>query len=35
MSEAEFHRHVGAENILPDVGTALRRAAEIQLEHRG
>ncbi len=35
MSEAEFHRHVGAENILPDVGAALRRAAEIQLEHRG
>jgi SulP family sulfate permease len=35
MSEAEFHRHVGAENILPNVSAALQRAEEIQLEHRG
>ncbi len=35
MSEAEFHRHVGAENILPNVGAALQRAEEIKLEHRG
>ena len=35
MSEAEFHRHVGAENILPNVGAALQRAEELQLERRG
>ena len=35
MSRAEFHRHVGAENILPNVSAALQRAEEIQLEHRG
>ena len=29
MDEAEFHRHVGAENILPNVEAALRRAGEI------
>jgi SulP family sulfate permease len=29
MNEAEFHRHVGAENILPHVDAALKRAAEI------
>ena len=29
MDEAEFHRHVGAENILPHVEAALRRAGEI------
>jgi SulP family sulfate permease len=29
MSQAEFHRHVGAENILPNVEAALRRAAEL------
>jgi SulP family sulfate permease len=29
MDEAEFHRHVGAENILPHVDGALRRADEI------
>jgi SulP family sulfate permease len=29
MSEAEFHRHVGAENILPNVVVALRRAEEL------
>jgi hypothetical protein len=29
MSAAEFHRHLGAENILPHVEAALKRAAEI------
>jgi SulP family sulfate permease len=29
MDEAEFHRHVGAENILPHVEGALKRAGEI------
>ena len=29
MNEAEFHRHVGAENILPHVDGALKRAGEI------
>jgi SulP family sulfate permease len=29
MSGAEFHRHVGAENILPHVDAALKRASEI------
>jgi SulP family sulfate permease len=29
MDEAEFHRHLGAENILPNVDAALRRAGEI------
>jgi SulP family sulfate permease len=29
MAEAEFHRHVGSENILPDVDAALRRAAHL------
>jgi hypothetical protein len=29
MNEAEFHRHVGAANILPHVEGALQRAAEI------
>jgi SulP family sulfate permease len=29
MEEAEFHRHVGDENILPNVDAALRRAGEI------
>ncbi|HVQ14319.1 MAG TPA: SulP family inorganic anion transporter, partial [Vicinamibacterales bacterium] len=29
MNQAEFHRHVGAENILPHVEGALKRAAEI------
>jgi len=29
MNEAEFHRHVGADNILPHVEGALQRAAEI------
>ena len=29
MNEAEFHRHVGEENILPHVEGALKRAAEI------
>jgi SulP family sulfate permease len=29
MDRAEFHRHVGEENILPNVDSALRRAKEI------
>jgi SulP family sulfate permease len=29
MDRAEFHRHVGVENILPNVDAALRRAQEI------
>ena len=29
MQRAEFHRHVGAENILPSVSAALRRAEEL------
>jgi SulP family sulfate permease len=29
MQRAEFHRHVGAENILPSVEAALRRAREL------
>jgi SulP family sulfate permease len=29
MDEAEFHRHVGAENILPHVEAAITRAGEI------
>ena len=32
MSQAEFHRHVGAENILPNVDAALRRAEALRLE---
>jgi hypothetical protein len=28
MARGEFHRHVGAENILPNVDAALRRAKE-------
>ena len=30
MSRSEFHRHVGAENILPNVEAALKRADEIR-----
>jgi SulP family sulfate permease len=30
MQQAEFHRHVGAENIVPSVDAALRRATELQ-----
>jgi SulP family sulfate permease len=29
MAQAEFHRHIGGENILPNVEAALARAAEI------
>jgi SulP family sulfate permease len=29
MNQAEFHRHVGAENILPHVEAALRRARDL------
>jgi SulP family sulfate permease len=32
MAKAEFHRHVGEENILPDVGAALERAEEVWRE---
>jgi SulP family sulfate permease len=32
MDRAEFHRHVGKENILPDVNAALRRAREIRAD---
>jgi sulfate permease, SulP family len=30
MARAEFHRHVGAENILPNVEAALARAVELR-----
>jgi SulP family sulfate permease len=30
MKDAEFHHHVGAENILPNVEAALTRAARIR-----
>ena len=30
IQRAEFHRHVGAENILPNVDAALRRARELR-----
>jgi SulP family sulfate permease len=30
MKQAQFHRHVGAENICANIEAALRRAAEIQ-----
>jgi SulP family sulfate permease len=30
MAQAEFHRHVGAKNILPNVDAALTRAAELR-----
>src|SRR5688572_9829969 len=33
MRRAEFHRHVGAENILPSVDAALRRAREVHGSH--
>jgi hypothetical protein len=29
MEQADFHRHIGDENILPNVQAALRRAEEI------
>jgi hypothetical protein len=34
MEQAEFHRHVGEENILPNVEAALARAAEIEMVNR-
>jgi sulfate permease, SulP family len=34
MDRAEFHRHVGEENIQPNVEAALKRAAELQRESR-
>jgi sulfate permease, SulP family len=33
MSQAEFERHVGAENICPSITEALERAAELYREH--
>ncbi len=30
IQQAEFHRHVGAKNILPNVDAALTRAAELR-----
>jgi SulP family sulfate permease len=30
MSQAEFHRHLGADNIVPNVGAALRRAEQVR-----
>ena len=33
MEQAEFHRHVGSENILPNVDAALQRAAAIDAAH--
>jgi sulfate permease, SulP family len=30
MERAEFHRHVGADNILPNVDAALRRAEQVR-----
>jgi hypothetical protein len=35
MNRAEFHRHVGAENILPHVQAALDRARAIRLASAG
>jgi SulP family sulfate permease len=34
MSQAEFHRHVGEDNILPNVDAALARAADIWQERK-
>jgi sulfate permease, SulP family len=34
MAKAEFHRHVGEENILPDVAAALERAEEVWRDRR-
>jgi len=30
MERAEFHRHVGADNIVPTVDAALRRAEQVR-----
>jgi len=30
MERADFHRHVGADNILPTVDAALRRAEQVR-----
>jgi len=35
MSQAEFERHVGAENICPSIAEALDRAAEVYQQHHG
>jgi hypothetical protein len=34
MSQAEFHRYVGAENILPNVTAALARAETVWHERQ-
>jgi SulP family sulfate permease len=34
MARSEFHRHIGEENILPNVAAALRRAAVIASQRR-
>jgi sulfate permease, SulP family len=34
MAKAEFHRHVGEQNILPDVAAALERAEEVWRERK-
>src|SRR5713101_7273930 len=34
MHQAEFERHVGAENICPSIAEALERAAEVYEKHR-
>jgi sulfate permease, SulP family len=34
MQQAEFERHVGAENICPSISDALHRAAEVYEQHR-
>jgi hypothetical protein len=33
MSQAEFERHVGAENICPSIAEALDRAADVYQQH--
>jgi SulP family sulfate permease len=35
MDRAEFHRHIGAENILPNAEAALMRAREVLQAHAG
>jgi len=35
MAQADFHRHVGAENILPNVDAALARAQALRAPHAG
>jgi sulfate permease, SulP family len=35
MARAEFHRHIGAANILPNIDAALVRAGELHREAQG